>query len=190
MKPYLGVSLMELIVVIAIITLIIIATLLNFPQVRGHILMEREAGMIALSLRQAQSYALSVKEFSSDPSFKNKPCEVPARFPPYGIHLVKNGKQVTIFGDIDCDNIYNSGGNEKFGDTVELEGGIYIKSLKGYGGVDLDSSDIVYKRPDPTTYITDQDANEYESLIITLSNNDGSILKSITVKTSGQVSID
>ncbi len=198
-------TLIEMMVVTGIIVLIMTVTLVSFPQLRGRTLIEREAGRVALALRQAQSYALSVREF--DPTYPDNPtCDtsdsskLPAKFPPYGVSFSSsaNPKSFKNFGDINCDTFYNSG--EEVGSATSLEGGIYISKIEdcknycvGSDSIVIGSIDILYKRPDPTTILTGPDHAPLATghyVKITLSTGDNAIQKIITVRNTGQVSVE
>src|SRR5262249_19809157 len=76
--------------------------------------------------------------------------------------------------------------------TNVLPQGSIVSSIMGNGTTALDTVDILYQRPSPAVLITGYvgaTSAAYSSVDITLQTKDGKISKIITVRTSGQISI-
>ena len=201
-KP--GFSLVEMVVVLGVIVMILSLTLTSFPKLRNQIAVTLATRQMALAIRQAQSYAISVRDFNS--TFAKTICNSPnppnppARYPPYGVHLMTAVPDTFIvFGDITCSSppAYNSGNvpSEIVSQTY-MQNGTKISALTGYVGAvmtNLNRIDIVYQRPTPSVTIVGYPVAggnfSYNKITITISSADNTINKIITVGASGQVSL-
>ncbi len=139
-----GFTLIETLVVLAIIVIINGIVIFNVGTERQNSALLRSAQKLSLDLRQAQSFALSSKTFKTS----GVPCG-------WGVHF--NGVGSTgyiIFADLaavaDCSNrdfVRAADGSEDF-ETINFDAGINISSLSN------DLSDIVFTPPDPTVNFT------------------------------------
>ncbi|MDO8523505.1 MAG: prepilin-type N-terminal cleavage/methylation domain-containing protein [bacterium] len=202
-----GFSLVEMVVVLGIMVMMLSIMIANFPAFRSQISLSIALHEMQLSLRQAQSYAIAVREFNS--SFVAPICQAlvspPARFPPYGVSITKNTSNYVLFADIACSvkvsgphKIYNSGSPYGFPEaiaTTAMQGGVKVTRIDGFNGgsgVALNTAEIVYQRPSPSIIMFGEAGgtwNSYQVIDITLSSNGGAITKVIRVRTSGQISI-
>lgn len=140
-----GFTLIELVVVIALIALITALVLPNYRSGDQRLALQRSAYKLAQDLRRAQEMATSAKEFGG---------QVPAG---YGIHL-KNTQpnQYILFADLDGSEDYDSG------EEVEILGferNIYIDSLSPDSPLN-----VVFSPPDPTVAFS-LDANTASVII-------------------------
>lgn len=211
-KQRAGFTLIEMIVVLAIMVALTAIGIANFPAIRSQIEVSLALHELQLSLRQAQAYAISVREFN--PTFIAPICQLgvppPARFPPYGVSITtvdpadsRDQSTYVIFADIACAMkvpvppyiaIYNPAysPNEVISTHI-MHGGVKITSIVGTNGAvstALDIADITYQRPSPSIMLAGHAGaswNSYEYIDITVANS--YFTKTIRVRTSGQVSV-
>ncbi len=205
-----GFSVTEIAVVLAIILMLVSIVMVNFSRLKNQIAMNLAVRGMGLSIRQAQAYAIAVREFNS--SFAASICQAgvspPARFPPYGVSITKinladsrDSATYILFGDIACASriptppIYNpSYAPSEIVTSTTMQQGVTVTSIVGHGGTDvaLDTVDIVYQRPSPAVilvgYVGAANAM-YPWVDVTLTTKDGKESKVISVRTSGQISI-
>lgn len=175
-----GFTMIELMVTIAIFALVSGIMLAKYPTFSSRIVLENTAHQIGLSVREAQTYGLSVKEFS----------DIANVFPTYGIHFRVSGsldqdpasqKNFVLFADLlptpstptENNDLYDgvSGCSVTGGECVEqftIENANSIILLCGNlkdknatvddwqeNGADcsLSSLDITFTRPNPDAHI-------------------------------------
>ncbi len=168
-----GFTLIEMLVVLAIIIIITGIVIFNVGSERANAALERSAQNLSLDLRRVENYALSAKEFKNS----GAPCG-------WGIHF--NGAGSTsyiIFADTasspDCSNRdfkRAADGSEDF-ETVNLDGGIQI------GVLSAGLSDVVFSPPEPSVVFTPSQTSAF----VTLTNKDY-LTKSIIVNQAGYIS--
>lgn len=167
-----GFSLVEILVVLAIIMLMASIVIFNISSQRQNSALLRSAQKLSLDLRRVQNYALSSKKFRTS--------EVPCG---WGVHFYSpNSLSYTIFADTaaslncsDRDFVRSSDGSEDF-ETINLDSGIIISSLSN--GL----SDVVYTPPQPSVnFVPDQ-----TTASIVLSNRNST--RTINVNKSGLIS--
>lgn len=186
-----GFTLIELVVVTGILTLITGLVLTNNNKFGGAILLENLAYDIALSVREAQVYGISVRQFG------------PGNFEVgYGVHFdIASPKTYSLFGDIDVSGLWDSG-EEVSPSPYAIERGYFISKLCAPAGEDADTCtaieqlDIVFKRPEPDAFISADGAsgviypnNLQESARIALESPRGD-KKSVVVEVTGQISVE
>lgn len=211
-----GFSLMELMIVIALFTIITGAALMNHARFGEGILATNLAYDVALSFREAQSYGISVREGAGANVFDTG----------YGIHFgswsgVESGEpdrqtQFVFFADRNNDKRYN--GSDITGTCVTVgpseclkvfrfERGSKIESFCGmvsasgaseckYFGLSnntLSFLGAVFTRPNPDAFIRTNVNNEaterYRSARITIVSPRGKERRTIEVFQTGQISI-
>lgn len=173
MDKALGFTLIEILVVLAVIGTITGIVIFNIGTERQNSALFRSAQKLSLDLRRAQNYALSSKTFK----ITGIPCG-------WGVHF--NGLNSTnyiIFADLaasaDCsdrDFLRATDGLEDF-ETVNLESGIAVSNLTG------DLSDIVFTPPEPIVNFTPSQTTASISLI-----NTNSDTRTITINKTGFIS--
>lgn len=188
-------TLIELLVVTAIITVITGVVFANNNRFGGIILLENLTYDVALSIRQAQVYGISVSRFG-DTNFSAG----------YGIDFnVSSPTTYTLFGDSSDNGLYDctipgSGGCELVAATT-IASGYRIASLcstpaggsEGCSGIN--TIDVLFKRPEPDAWIssngnsciTDSSACQ-ESARITLTSPRGDTM-SVVIEANGQISV-
>ena len=168
-----GFTLVEMIVVLAIIIVITGIVTFNISTERQNSALLRSAQKLSLDLRRAQSFALSSKTYKT----AGVPCG-------WGVHFNEAGStSYTIFADLasaqDCSNRdfkMASDGSENF-EIVNLESGITVNSLSN------NLSDVVFTPPDPMVNFTPNQT----SVSIVLVNKNGAT-RAININKTGFIS--
>jgi prepilin-type N-terminal cleavage/methylation domain-containing protein len=193
-----GFTLVELLVVTAVITIITGFLLFNQAKFNSSTLLRSLAYSVALTVRQAQLYGVSVRGFSSGGtvSFAQGHGVVFSNTPPI--------TSFTMFADLDNDNGLDSG--EAF-PAYRLSTGYQISKFCGVlpsgdtscssGGVGLGSTlnslTIYFRRPNLdalfTSTCTVACTENYTSAYITVKPNASSDTRSVKITNTGQITI-
>ena len=181
-----GFSLIELIVVVGIFTVISAIVLANHTQFNSNVLLGSLAYDIGLSIREAQVYGLSVKQFSDSPDFQVG----------YGVHFQTPG-QYLLFVDKNKNKRYDIG-DDGIQQTYTLGRGHSVKKFCGYtssgseecsnNAAALPFLDIVFIRPSPDASILSASPTVYSIGAVTVRSASGRE-RTITVQSTGQISI-
>jgi prepilin-type N-terminal cleavage/methylation domain-containing protein len=209
-----GFTLVELLVTISIFVLLTGVVLFNQNNFNSSILLTNLAYDTALTIRQAQTYGINVKEFATSSS-------ATSQFVPYGVHFnIAQNKSFILFADIDYDSslrssdgFYDSAGTTDLTkcqlakgcvNRYNIQRGNHIKELclgdvaknntngtcVGGGGLHTDILDIVFTRPNPDAKIR---VPPYSTLIpnatIILSNADNTSYRYVHVAKNGLIEI-
>lgn len=169
-----GFSLLEIIVVMAIIGIMVAVFAPGQSKNRDKKVLILAAERVANDIRSARSYTFNTTSFSD------------VIGPPaggFGIHFDENSSAYFIFGDLDGDKIYKVDGSEKY-QEITLSGGIEISDLEINGAPIAVPADVVFTSPYGVTYINESNAAPRE-LEITVTGPAGS--KTITVDVSGRI---
>ncbi len=135
-----GFSLIELLVSIAIIALISTVVLMQYGSFNSVILLKSLAYEIALTVREAQTFGVSVR--SDGGTFQSA----------YGVHFDKSLiKSYTLFIDRNANNRYDTGEDVT---TYQIGQGNQIFDLCVNTICDRDTLDIVFRRPEPDAIFT------------------------------------
>lgn len=183
-----GFTLIELITVVGIITIITSVVLVNNNRYGGSVLLQNLAYDIALSIRQAQVYGISVR--GSGASNFNAG---------YGMHFATSDIfHYELFADLAGTGIYdpNFSPSENVPPSPYAIGrGYYIAKLCAPAGTDASSCtsvqqlDTLYKRPEPDAAIRiNGNPSLQDSGRIVVESPRGDIL-SIVVDATGQISV-
>jgi len=197
MKRLPAFTLIEVVVVVGIMATISTLVLVNFPRLQRGAALGREAAKLALSLRKAQSFSLGVREFN--PAFNDDPfcLDIPVRFPGYGVYInMSLPTSYIIFGDATCSKEYDTFPVDETVENIKIENKAKLASLKSFdlgvcsSGCLLNEAVVIYLRPGPSVFLTDNGGvKNYDYFEITLSSSDGSITKTVVVRSIGQISI-
>jgi prepilin-type N-terminal cleavage/methylation domain-containing protein len=192
-----GFTLIELIISISIFAFMTILLMAKYGNFSNGVLVTNMAYDVALTVRQAQSFGLNVKEsigypcLSSDGSFRDTfQCS-------YGVHFNSNAaahSQFVFFVDSGDPNSGSIVGQFDLGDhimnTYQIKKGGYIDKLcvDSTCGSTVGTLDVMYKRPNPNAIIK-SGSIPYTYAEIQLKTPDGSS-KKVVVRQSGQISIE
>ena len=182
-----GFTLVELMVTIGIFVIMTALILARYNSFGTGTILTNMAYDIALTIRQAQTYGLSVK--SNEGAGFNAA---------YGVHFnsnLSNFKNFILFTDANGDGIYGSGDDVIASYT--LKQGAKISSMCVGSGSSCDAEnnaqniDITFKRPDPKAIICTTDTNHCNLAYakITISSADGTSRRDIFVTKVGQISL-
>lgn len=183
-----GFTLIELIVVIAIFTVITSVVLAKYNTYNSSAPFANASEDIVLSLRQAQVYGVGVKRSAGGCVGGNFEC-------PYGVYFSNSSTErsdLIIFADANGNRVYD------LGEEVER---ISWKNTIQLGTICLDSictftkSNITFRRPDPSAFINDsistvETSSVYDLATIALNNTVTGATSVVTISKAGQISID
>lgn len=184
-----GFTLVELLISISIFTVITTVAVFSHTEFNGSVLLTNLAYEIALSIRQAQFYGISVKQNSSS-NFDSS----------YGIHIDTNSPTTyTLFEDTAVSTQHVKDSNDVDVQTFSISRGNKISKICIGGSLPCVSArflDLTFKRPNPDAYIasgndTDSGAitGSYKSEAdICISSPQGTVRK-IIVESTGQISV-
>ncbi len=180
-----GFTLIELIVVSAII--IVITTFILFQQSKfnSSTLLRSLAYSIALSVRQAQVYGTSVRESSLGSNIFSAG---------YGIHIpsagVSSADTYYIFSDLDGNGKYDVGEELPL---FKLGKGYMINNICGVIGTScttVSKLTIFFRRPNPEAFISDNVASDmYPAAFIQVKSTGNSDTRSVKISNTGQISV-
>ena len=198
-----GFTLIEMLVVIGIIVVISGIILANNSRFGGVVQLQNLAYDIALSIRQAQVYGISVQRFNTSSTFASA----------YGMHFARDpvthvSNSYQLFGDVNLpfNGVYDPGGAiPELVQSTTIQAGYAISDLYAtpVSGVEasVDSLDITYRRPDPDAYISTNGTqlvfnakgkyvsgtiNEQARIVVRSPRGD---LKNIVISSNGQISV-
>ncbi len=195
--PSRGFTLTELVVVVAIMTLLTSVFLLQQRQFDSTTLLRSLAYSVALSIREAQTYGLSVRSFTT---------ATDTEFPAYGVYFnpTTYPTEYFLFADVNDNGQYDPA--TEFVDRYALQGNFTIVDVCAVrGGTPECYSDnlftemaVTFRRPNPDACVaTDGPYSDvcgasptpaYSSASIQI-EGPGGATRSVTVRTSGQISV-
>jgi prepilin-type N-terminal cleavage/methylation domain-containing protein len=187
-----GFTLIEMLVVIAIMSVVSLLMLANNTRFGGVVLLQNLAYDMALSIRQAQGYGIAVQRFNASFSYA------------YGMHFqvdTGGGSTYVLFADALApeDGYYScpqpGTANCELVQSTSIAAGYRVSQLcvtppGGTERCDATSLDITFKRPEPDAYI--------RSSVTTGINESGEIhvmsprgdTRVITVQANGQIAVE
>jgi prepilin-type N-terminal cleavage/methylation domain-containing protein len=205
-----GFTLIELLVTISIFVILTGVVLFNQTKFNSTILLTNLAYDTGLTIRQAQTYGINIKEFNDDGT---------ARFLPYGVHFEKgvNNKSFILFADLDYDPLIRisdglyptdadvSGCEARKGCVTRynIKRGNYIKDIcaeevaegvfecGNIAGVSTsrDTLDVTFVRPNPDAFLRfDGSTATSPVATIILGGVDGSTRK-VRIRSNGLIEI-
>lgn len=162
-------TLIELLVVTGIIILLTALTLPNYRQGDDQLALQRSAHKMAQSLRMAQEYAISVKDFNGG---------APGG---YGIFFdLDQPDRYIMFADLDGNQIYST--PDEKAEEIIIEGNVSLDALNPVG--QENSLNIFFAPPDPTIYFFPDAA--FAAINIKVQDSQ----KSIQVNKAGLIAIE
>jgi len=140
-------TLIELLVVTAIIVVVTGTILASSSRLGGQFILDNFAYDLALTLREAQQYGISVKNFSGNFNVA------------YGVHFDSNNAiTYELFADVDSNGKYDPG--SELVQSYTITRGFKIASIcatpngVGVENCSITSLDILFKRPEPDALIS------------------------------------
>jgi len=186
-----GFTLVELLVTMSILVVITSMILANYPGFSETLALKRTAQEIALTIRQAQVYGLSVREFGAGSGI----------FPGYGVHFDIAGSPDTfvLFADANGNKSYDAGDgcgglSTECVQMFKISTGDKISKLCGDqqssppGDCSLSQLDIVYLRPTPTVTLK-SGSSAFSDVNVVVRSPKGEE-KTIRVWLSGQIGVE
>ncbi len=171
--------------IFVVMTSLVVAKYGNFNQ---SVLLTNLSYDIAIIIRTAQAYGLSVKA-ASDSDFTETAFNYA-----YGVHFDTDttndkNKEIILFADTNSNGIYDASGDIKIGSSYFIKRGAYIKTLYSSGTPhNTGTMDISFKRPDPNSNICYNTTCGESSARIVVLGTDGST-RSVEVYKNGQISV-
>lgn len=181
-----GFTLVELLVSIGIFTVITSMAVFNHAQFNNSVLLTNLAYEIALSVRQAQFYGITVRQSTTAPGTYDSG---------YGIRfdLGTSNTQYSLYEDLPPQNhVYASG---ELLESFAIQKGNRISKIlvtNSSGAVSTPSIvDISFIRPNPDTYITTGGlATPYYAKAEICVTSPGSLHRLIVIESTGQISVN
>ncbi len=179
-----GFTIVELLVSIAIFALMTALLLSKYGTFNQGVILTNLAYDVALTIRNAQSYGLNVKSASRDSDLFSYP---------YGVHFDSssaNNTKFIFFADVNSNGLYDVGTDTIISQTT-ITRGSKISILSRPDGGSINPLDISYKRPDPNAIIygNNNTGTAYTSARIQIMASDGVSIKTISVSSNGQISV-
>lgn len=182
-----GFTLIELMVTVGIFVFMTSLLLAKYNNYYSGTIFKNQAYDIAITLRQAQSFGISVK-VDVGPGLNSFDSAYGVRFPSAGVN------NFSLYSFIRNGNLYNQNILQK---EYRLKNGAYIEKLQvsadGSNYFLANSVDVIFQRPNPeAVFCTNVNGTNacgvYKHLSIGLKSPDGTI-KTVKVNNSGQISI-
>ena len=209
-----GFTLVELLITISIFVILTGVVLFSQSKFNSSILLTNLAYDTAVTLRQAQTYGINIKEFNTGSGA--------GKFSPYGVHFDKSAlNSFILFADLDdinsdgrpegngvydgatstcqaksvdpsvkdgCVNRYNIKQGNYIVDLCKGDVALGIKTCSS--NESINKLDIVFKRPDPDAHMRSDTATnpEYTIATIILGNPDQSVRK-VRVRSNGLIEV-
>ncbi|MFA6295694.1 MAG: prepilin-type N-terminal cleavage/methylation domain-containing protein [Candidatus Paceibacterota bacterium] len=187
-----GFTLVELMVTVGIFVMMTALVLARYDSFGTGTILTNMAYDIALTIRQAQTYGLSVRKVDSSTNDFSAA---------YGVHFndVTGVRKFILFTDSDKDGFYVSG-NDIDISTYNLKQGAKIKNALCVGtgtscsNTDVTDIDITFKRPNPEAIICAKNSTTlgcaWKYAKITITSADSSSDREIYVTKTGEISLN
>lgn len=178
-----GFTLIEAAVTLAIIVTISAVVLFSFSGFTGGAALNRSIRELALAVRKTQNMSLAVRQIDT-PSGPVIPLAV-------GMQMnIAASNTYFVFADILRNNKYDAGSDVKIGSNETFERNVRISSLTDQAGAPQATVHIMFAAPEAAMTLADGNgASIGEKIDVRLTTPTGSLTKKMTVRTSGQVSI-
>lgn len=187
-----GFTIVEVVVMMLIITTISAIVLVSFTGLHEGAAVNRSARELALAIRRAQNMSLAVTEINTLAGPR-----IPAAV---GLRLAQDSQTFFFFADLVRDNKYDAEIVPEEDDArlypadEAFEGGVRVRALAYYDALGrlqtVPVMHIVFVAPEAAVMLTDEGGGSIgETAVIELATRSGQLSKTVTIRTSGQVSI-
>ncbi len=180
-----GFTLVELMVVVAIMLIITTTILIQSSKSRQGLELLNIAYDVALTVREAQLYGIAVRETSDVASnlFDNFGAS-------YGVYVSTNDPSVIkIFADKDKNNRYTAGAGEELKGSLKLKNNYVVKNIcSGTSCPSPATLDIQFIRPNPEAIIT-FNGSTVQSAFIEIGSSDSLFTERVNIYQNGQISV-
>ena len=179
-----GFTLIEMLMTLSIFAVITSTVLISHSKFSGNLLLGSLAYDVALSIRQAQVYGLSVREASVGSGIFDVG---------YGVHFDNNSdSSYILFADLNDNSEYD--GQSEIVEVFNINNHYRISDLCGLTPngstcvAGVSTIDIVFKRPDPDAIISSNTGVNHRKAEIILQSSSGEERK-VSIWTTGQISV-
>lgn len=184
----------EIVIMLAIIMMVSLVVLVNFPAVTETIFIQRSGQEISGFLRRAQSMSLAVRNVRDPQSgVARSPCGV-------GIHAVNGGATMTLFGDLPNNVVIGCGSSDRlFQPAIDARIATYtlernLKTNLSAATIGPQASvpelNIVFASPDAAiTIFGNSRAVDYSRAFITVVTPKLSLHRVVEIAITGQISV-
>lgn len=184
-----GFTMVEIVVMLGILTLISIILLTGFPNFNENAVLSRMQHELALSIRRIQNIALSVANVEVTQPDGTIVSVSGLRTGLYVSQAANS--QYLLFIDSNSDGKYREADDARIGDATLLQRGIKIKRLVNDDGQSVSEATLLFDAPDAALTIVDSSGISIgTALTIEFESPNLKLVRSVTARTSGQVSID
>lgn len=189
-KVLTGFTMVEVVVMLAIITMLSAIVLASFGRLNEGAVLRGSVREAALAMRKAQNMSLSVRQI-----MVGAPPQ--AVIPPaVGVRFTKGQSLYFFFADLAVSRDFKyTDGSEKIGADERFLRNIYVKSFKNAMGTEFtvpetQSIHVIFSAPEAAVAITNLNGADMGNFIeIEFAALSGQQTKSVVVRTSGQISI-
>ncbi len=182
-----GFTMVEIVIILAIIIIVSAIVLVNFPSVSANINLQKTVQQFALKLRQTQNQALAVRPVQGPLG--------PIISPAVGIYITTaDPKHYIVFADVcpaspDNNKIYDDGCDIII-ETVNVEPGVKITGLVDELGQSQSAVSIAYTAPEAQAFISNTAGPIGEQVLAIFRTEAGNLARSVCARSSGQVAIE
>ena len=183
-----GVTLVELLAVLAIIIVITAIIVPNYRAGGQQLALDRSAYRLAQDIRRIQEMAMSSREGDCGVDFKGS----------YGIKLENNSDHYILFADCDNQKEYTPG--EEIGESIKFESGVSFRRSQYLSGLNwvpqmeaagIDYINILFSPPYPERTISSDDSDmddaPYQRLVLLTTDNKN---KCVFINVDGLIYVD
>lgn len=197
-----GFTLIEMLVSVGIFTIMTTYLIVKYGTFNQGILLTNTAYDIALTMRQAQNYGINTQQSQTGDFSQGFGVSFSTQDPvgatpqnPVGTTAIPNNKSFVFFPDIHAGDLRytNASGEGAVRTLYILRRGVKVTGLcAGTSDTTCDpvpALHVGFKRPNPAAIISTQASTNIAYARITLTSEDGSMTRDITVRRFGQISV-
>ncbi len=176
-----GITLIEIIVVIAIITLFSMILIADYPKIKRQFALSRAVYKFAQDLRKTQDLGLSGVQI------KNSAGEIIVA-KGYGVYInLSSPTEYKIYADTSRDDEYTLGEDFETIDISKQEAGVFITAINNIGSYRYAS--INFNPPNPKTTIDNLESDKNSIEVVFALSVDQLINRKVSINTSGLIEV-